>query len=155
MTGKSFLKRLLDMPFTGRKHVFAERGAHGSGLPTNSAAFDLGRCIVSKKHKLIYNALWQIPYTPVDFAGDPHWKELQQMHKDGKLSPEMERLYFAERRPMFELYDLEADPAEMTNLAGKQETAEVEKELKAALQEWMILERDFLPLPVPPPPANR
>ena len=24
-------------------------------------------------------------------------------------------------------------------------------ELKAALQEWMILQRDFLPLPVPPP----
>src|SRR5262249_18290668 len=79
MTGKSFLKRLLDMPFAGRKYVFAERGAHGSGLPTNSAAFDLGRCVVTQKHKLIYNALWQIPYWPVDFAGDPHWKELQQM----------------------------------------------------------------------------
>jgi hypothetical protein len=51
---------------------------------------------------------------------------------------------------MFELYDLEADPAEMKDLAGTQDAAAVEKELKAALKEWMILERDFLPLPVPP-----
>jgi N-sulfoglucosamine sulfohydrolase len=151
MTGKSFLKALNDTPHVGRKYVFAERGAHGSGLPTNSAAFDLGRCVVTKRHKFIYNALWQIPYTPVDFAGDAHWQELQQMHKDGKLSAELSKLYFAEKRPMFELYDLDADPAEMTNLAGKKEMAESERELKAALQEWMILEHDFLPLPVPPP----
>ncbi len=151
MTGRSFLKPLRGEPFDGRKYVFSERGAHGSGLPANSAAFDLGRCVVTKTRKLIYNALWQVPYTPVDFAGDPFWKELQQLNKDGKLAPEFSRLYFSPTRPMFELYDLSADPAEMKNLAGKAEAAAVEKELKAALQEWMILQRDFLPLPVPPP----
>jgi len=150
MTGRSFLKLLRGEPFKGRRYVFAERGAHGSGLPTSSAAFDLGRCVISRKYKLIYNALWQLPYTPVDFAGDPFWKELRQMHADGKLSPEMAKLYFSPTRPMFELYDLEADPAEMKNLAGGRETAAVEKEFKGILQEWMLLQRDFLPLPVPP-----
>lgn len=155
MTGRSFLKLLRGEPTEGRKYVFSERGAHGSGLPNNSAAFDLGRCVVTRKHKLIYNALWQIPYTPVDFANDPFWKELQQLNKDGKLAPEMSKLYFAEKRPMLELYDLEADPAEMKNLAGTAEAAGVEKELKAALQEWMILQRDFVPLPVPPPAEKK
>ena len=150
MTGKSFLKLLKGEPFEGRRYVFAERGAHGQGLPTNTANFDLGRCVISKKHKLIYNALWQLPYWPVDFAGDAMWKELQQMHKDGKLSPEIDRLYFAPTRPMFELFDLEADPSELKNLAGTKEAAAVERELKGALEEWMILQRDFLPLPVPP-----
>jgi N-sulfoglucosamine sulfohydrolase len=154
MTGRSLLKLLRGEPFEGRKYVFAERGAHGGGLPTNSANFDLGRCVITKTHKLIYNALWQIPYWPVDFAGDAFWKELQQMHKDGKLSAELDRLYFSPTRPMFELFDLVADPAELANLAGKPAAAEVEKELKAALQEWMILQHDFLPLPVPPPPAR-
>ena len=83
----------------------------------------MGRCVITRKHKLIYNALWQLPYTPVDFAGDAFWKELQQMHKDGKLTPELDRLYFAPTRPMFELFDLEADPAELTNLAGRRESA--------------------------------
>ena len=32
------------------------------------------------------------------------------MNKDGKLSPELSQLYFSPTRPMFELYDLEADP---------------------------------------------
>jgi len=151
MTGRSFLKLLRGEPFEGRRYVFAERGAHGSGLPTNTAAFDLGRCVIGKRHKLIYNALWQLPYTPVDFAGDSFWKELQQLHKDGKLAPEFSRLYFSPTRPMFEVYDLKADPNELRNLAGQAEAAAVQRELLAALQEWMILQRDFLPLPVPPP----
>ncbi|HEY5316313.1 MAG TPA: sulfatase [Pirellulales bacterium] len=147
MTGRSFLELLLGQPYQPRTYIFAERGAHGSGLPTNSANFDLGRAIVSKTHKLIYNALWQLPYTPVDFAGDDFWKELQAQHASGKLSPELDRLYFAPQRSMFELYDLVADPAEMHNLDGKPETAALERDLKAQLEVWMIREHDFLPLP--------
>jgi arylsulfatase A-like enzyme len=155
MTGRSFLPLLTGGKHAPREYVFAQRGAHGSGLPTNSALFDLGRCAVGKRHKLIYNALWQIPYTPVDFAGDAMWKELVQMNADGKLAPELSKLYFAPTRPMFELYDLEADPAELKNLAGTADAAEVERALKAALQEWMILQRDFVPLPVPPPAKKK
>jgi N-sulfoglucosamine sulfohydrolase len=154
MSGQSFLPLLQGEKYTAREYVFAQRGAHGSGLPTNSAAFDLGRCVVSKKYKLIYNALWQIPYHPVDFANDEMWRELVQMHKAGKLSPEHSALYFADRRPMFELYDLEADPHELKNIAGTPDATE-EKKLNAVLQEWMILQRDFVPLPVPPPPAKK
>lgn len=151
MSGKSFLPLLKGEKYTPREYVFAQRGAHGSGLPTNSAAFDLGRCVVGKRHKLIYNALWQIPYHPVDFAGDAMWKELQQLNADGKLPAEVSKLYFRPTRPMFELYDLESDPNEVSNLAGTKGAADTEKGLKAALQEWMILQRDFVPLPVPPP----
>jgi len=149
MTGRSFLRLLRGQPFDGRQYVFAERGAHGGFLPENSACFDLIRCVVSRRYKLIYNALWQIPSTPVDFAGEPFWKELQQMNAEGRLSPEMSRVYFATTRPMFELYDLQNDPREFENLAGKTSAATVEYELKAALQEWMILQRDFVPLPIP------
>jgi N-sulfoglucosamine sulfohydrolase len=155
MTGKSFLPLLKGEKYEPREYVFAQRGAHGSGLPTNSAAFDLGRCVVSRKHKLIYNALWQIPYHPVDFANDELWKELVQLNQDGKLSPELSKMYFSPTRPMFELYDLETDPNELKNLAGTKGVAEVEKRLKSALQEWMILQRDFVPLPVPPPAKKK
>ncbi|MCI0392294.1 MAG: sulfatase [Acidobacteria bacterium] len=154
MTGRSFLKLLRGESYTGRQYVFSERGAHGSGLPTGTSPFDLGRVVIGKRYKLIYNALWQLPYQPVDFAGDVFWKELQQMNKDGKLSPLLSRLYFSPARPMFELFDLEADPNEFNNLIGGEEHATIERELKAALQEWMILERDYLPLPVPPNPRR-
>jgi len=155
MTGRSFLKVLRGEPDEGRTYVFSERGAHGSSLPSGSNGFDLARCVVSKRYKLIYNALWQIPYVPVDFNNDAFWKELQAMNAEGRLSPEMSRVYFSPTRPMFELYDLRDDPREFENLAGKKDFAEVEHELKTALQEWMILERDFLPLPIPRGPRPK
>jgi N-sulfoglucosamine sulfohydrolase len=155
MTGQSFVHILRGEKVPGRTRVFSERGAHGSGLPTNSAQFDLGRVVVTRKHKLIYNALWQLPYAPVDFMGDPLWKDLRERHESGKLEPRFSKLYFADHRPMFELYDLEADPNEFRNLIGNPEAAAVEADLKASLQEWMILQRDYVPLPVPPPPARQ
>lgn len=154
MSGRSAVKLLRGTAHEGRKYVFAQRGAHGSGLPTASNNFDLARAVVTRKHKLIYNALWQLPYVPVDFSGDALWKDLEQRHRDGNLTPEFARLYFAPTRPMFELFDLEADPAELTNLAGRAEVAAVERELKEALHEWMILQRDFVPLPLPPLPKK-
>ena len=123
-------------------------GPTAAACPNNSAAFDLGRCVVGQRYKLIYNALWQLPYTPVDFAGDPFWKELQQMNAEGKLSPELSRLYFSPTRPMFELYDLQNDPNEFKNLIRTPEGAAMERQLREVLQEWMILERDYLPLPI-------
>ena len=150
MTGKSFVKLLRGEPFEARPFVFAERGAHGSNLPGNSADFDLGRVVVSKTHKLIYNAMGHLPYWPVDFAKDDLWNELVTMHEAGKLEAKSEKLYFAPKRPMFELYDLTNDPGEFHNVAGDVNAVSYERELKAAMQEWMMLQRDFLPLPVPP-----
>ena len=70
------------------------------------------------------------------------------MNSEGKLSPEMSRIYFPPTRPVFELYDLQKDPREFENLAGRPEFANIEHELKLALTEWMIMERDYLPLPI-------
>ena len=49
---------------------------------------------------------------------------------------------------MFEIYDLEKDPFEMTNLAGRPEMAVLEHRLLLDLTEWMVQQRDFVPLPV-------
>ena len=59
----------------------------------------------------------------------------------------MSSTYFATPRPVYELYDLEADPSELENLSGKAEFAKIEKELREALAEKMILDWDYLPLP--------
>ena len=72
------------------------------------------------------------------------------MHEEKKLASDLAPLYFAPHRPMFELFDLQSDPSELKNLSGQPGSAAIEKQLKAALQEWMILERDFVPLPVTP-----
>ena len=150
MTGKTFKPLIEGKKHDGHRYVFAERGPHGSELPTSTVHFDLSRCVIGDRYKLIYRAMWQLPYAPNDFYSQPFWAELQQMSLDGKLKEPWNSLYFSPQRPMFDLYDLEKDPHELENLAGKVEFAKIEEELKEALQKWMILNQDHIPLPVPP-----
>jgi N-sulfoglucosamine sulfohydrolase len=148
MTGRSFLAALRGGAYEPRRYVFTERGAHGDLLPVGSAEFDLSRSIVSATHKLIYNATWQLPYVPVDFMGQPFWTDIKERARWGTLAPTFERLLLAPSRPMFELYDLAADPYEMTNLAGRPDVAELEHRMLLDLTAWMIQQRDVVPLPV-------
>lgn len=54
-----------------------------------------------------------------------------------------------------ELYDLQTDPYELTNLAGKPEYAELEARLEARLEEFLAAaEKTALPPPPPPPPQE-
>ena len=148
MTGRSFLGALRGAAYTPRRYVFTERGAHGDLLPVGSAEFDLSRSVVSPTHKLIYNATWQLPYVPVDFMGQPFWTDIKERSRWGTLAPTFERLLLAPTRPIFELYDLTADPFEMTNLSGGPEVADLEHQMLLDLTRWMIQQRDFVPLPV-------
>jgi N-sulfoglucosamine sulfohydrolase len=148
MTGKSFKSLVLGEKYVPNSYVFSQRGAHGSGLPESTGAFDLSRSVIGSQYKLIYNAMPKMSYTPVDFSGGAFWKELSSMNKNGSLDPKYSKLFFAFPRPMFEMYDLKADPFEMNNLYGRPELKSQEKELLKALNKWMILSRDFLPLPI-------
>lgn len=149
MTGKSFLQTLTGEEKDVREYVFAVRGAHGYELPLNSGVFDLSRVVFNKKYKLIYNPLWQLPYYPVDFGGNKFWKELIQFNNENKLDKRFSgTTLFTKQRPMFELYDLEKDPGEFVNLSGKEEYREIEHRMKGAMQRWMIIYRDVVPLPI-------
>jgi hypothetical protein len=99
--------------------------------------------------KLIYNCTPHMEYSPVDSANDPGWKQVKAAHAAGTLPAELDRAYFTLPRPVLELFDLDNDPSELNNLIGKPEHAAIQDELLRALQEKMILDYDFLPLPLP------
>ncbi len=151
MTGRSFLRHLNGQSYEARKHIFGARLYHGS-VPfdsnTKANTFDLSRCARNTRYKLIYNCTPQMEYWPVDSGNDPGWQQMVSAHNEGKLPPEIDRAYFKRPRLVFELYDLETDSGELKNLAGQPELAAIEKELKIALQEKMIIDYDFLPLPL-------
>ena len=151
MSGRSFLRHLTGQHYAARKHVFGARLHHGSSgftSTTKANTFDLSRCVRTATHKLIYNCTPQMEYAPVDSAGGPGWTQMTAAHQEGKLAPAIDRAYFQRPRPVFELFDLANDPNEFHNLAGKPEVADIEKELKIALQEKMITDYDYLPLPL-------
>jgi hypothetical protein len=136
---------------------------------------DYQRAITGRRYKLIYNAQPGQPYSPVDQGGrflDPAqdtseigkhevlpaiarndearalgpWKDIVQAHRAGKLPALYERIYFQRPRPIFELYDLQNDPYELTNLAGKPDYKAIEIELRERLDTWMVLSHDYLPM---------
>lgn len=151
MSGRSFLSVLRGGDGEHRKYIFGARLTHGSAPvteTTKASTFDLSRCVRSKSHKLIYNCTPQMEYQPVDSSNEPGWKEMVAANKAGTLDPKLSKAYFG-KRPVLEVYDLDKDPSELNNLAGRPEVADVQKELTIALTEKMMLDYDFLPLPLP------
>lgn len=151
MSGKSFLPLLTGRPHEKRKYVFAARVHHGNGAftaQTKANQFDLSRCVRSDRWKVIYNCTPQMEYWPVDSANDAGWQQILAAHQEGKLKPEHERAYFSKPRPVLELYDLQKDPSELENLAERPELGDTLREHLIALQEKMIVDRDYLPAPL-------
>jgi N-sulfoglucosamine sulfohydrolase len=150
MTGTSFLPLLLGQQHQPQQHIFMERGPHGSGPVTvnmTNSTYDLSRAVRSDRYKFIYNCTPWLPYSPVDSASGPLWKSIEAANTAGSLAPELRSTYFTTPRPVYELYDLEADPSELTNLSGQPQVAQVEAELRLALAKKMIRDFDYLPLP--------
>ncbi len=146
MTGVDFSHTLLGKKGENREWVFAERAAHAEDLPVTTKDFDLIRCLVTDRYKMIYNPVRELAYWPVDFSYEPCWLDLVEKNRIGQLDRKWQQLYFS-TRPMFELYDLENDPQELVNLAGSAEYADVEKKLRNIMAEKMLLDRDYVPLP--------
>ena len=157
ISGVSFLPALKGEPFAKeRKYVFGQRGPHGGATfdeHTTSSGVDYSRCVRSGHYKLIYNVTPNIRYTPVDSAANPSWKDMTKAHEQQQLASEFETLYFTSPRPVYER-DLDADPDELHNLYGEKKTTLVLHELKTAMQEKMILDYDYLPLPIPANPKR-
>lgn len=105
--GASFASRLLDSGDAPR------RGEPVFGVYHNGAC----RSVRTETHKLIWN-LCPEPYaTPVP----------QRLDGTGP----------GEARPVWELYDLQADPHEFCNLAGTDTTLELEVSLRETLLTWL------------------
>jgi len=146
MSGISFLPVLLGQAFTGRDHLFAERGFH-AGPITRTDGFDLSRSVVTRRYNFIYNALPDRAYWPVDMdEKNIAWEAVIKAHEAGTLPKDQDARYFSKPRPTFELYDLEADPFELHNLTGQDSVKTIEEELRKKMDRWMVREGDSLPL---------
>jgi arylsulfatase A-like enzyme/glycerophosphoryl diester phosphodiesterase len=69
----------------------------------------------------------------------PVWKLISQLGAEGKLTDWQKSFYLAERMPAEELYNMDADPWSMTNLAAseKAEHQTACKRLRHALDKWL------------------
>ena len=133
-------RNLLAAP-AGERTVFFERNWHDN--------LDFIRGVRGGRHLLLHNFRPEIPYRPTDdLAESPAWKAIEALHRQKKLSPALERRYFAVPRPVVELYDLETDP--LRDLAADPAEAPRVRALEQALSDWMVATNDFLPPPIQP-----
>ena len=109
--------------------------------------YDMMRTARDKRYRYIHNYMPHLIYGQhVQYMfGMPSMKVWERMYRDGNLSgpPRI----FWEEKPEEELYDLQADPSEVRNLAASPEHQPILKRMRAALREHLLAVRDngFIP----------
>ena len=128
MHGRSLRPVLQSKEVPWRDYLVAEFHFHGR------RPFYPRRAIRDHRYKLIHNLLAGKAKPSPSIDGDPAYEESQtEAFKDTPAQRAFER--FADP-PEFELYDLENDPIEFANLAGKPGMKEVEGLLRRALMQY-------------------
>jgi arylsulfatase A-like enzyme len=97
------------------------------------------RMVRTSKWKYIRNFLPQRPHLQPNAYKDSKAivKRLRELHDSGTLTGLPEQLLFAPARAPEELYDLEADPFEVRNLASDPSHDAALKEMRGRLDRWM------------------
>lgn len=86
----------------------------------------------------------------------PTMREMRRLNAEGRLSGAA-ALFFRETKPVEELFDTEADPHEVVNLADRPEHAETLKRMRAALERWQeeVYDSGLIPEPLLVTPIER
>ncbi len=135
MDGYSFLPVIEGVSQPQRDHVFAayHRG-HARILET--------RALHTSKFGYIYNAWADQPRTggKIEFSAD---NKISILGPLAEKEPEVkERMEFFRHRPVEELYDYRNDPHALNNLAADNAYAEVLKDMRNKMVEWMKAKGD-------------
>ena len=126
--GRSFARLLGDPAGSIRPAVFAEHNWHDF-TARERAARDL-------RYKLIVNERPDLPGTPpADAVRGTTFQEMRRLRDEGRL-PAAAASVFATPRPREELYDLDADPHELTNLADDPRHEPALRRLREELATW-------------------
>jgi uncharacterized sulfatase len=141
LDGRSFKDVLHGESNSHRKQIFA---THSGDRKMNVF---LSRSIRTDRYKLIWNPYPEFAFTThIDLllrenCGDyfKQWKELAKT--DPKAAATVARHH---GRPEFELFDLQNDPEEMTNLAGDPQLADLQRDLFSDLETWIKSQTDQL-----------
>jgi arylsulfatase A-like enzyme len=129
--GRSFLQVLKGQGDSQRTEVYA---AHTGDTQMNQAPM---RCIRTPRYKYIENLASDIRYTTHVNKGpttQSYYADWVSRADDDQAAKQIVDRY--ERRPPEELYDLQADPFELTNLADDAGHAEIKSQLRERLHQW-------------------
>jgi arylsulfatase A-like enzyme len=129
MQGVSLAPIFEDVSGQPRKLAFSEHNWHDYEA--------LGRSVRMDNFLFLRNFRPQQPWQgPADSVRSPSHIRLQKLRDSKKLSDAQSDVFLAPR-PEVELYRVDQDPHQLTNLAGKAEFANVQRKLDGLLSQWM------------------
>ena len=114
-----------------REYVYATRDRYDE-------TYDMVRAVRDRRFKYIRNCRPELPYLGwIPYRNrHPIVQEMWRLHMAGELD-EHQSLMF-QSRPTEELYDTDADPYEINNLANHSGYEAVLMRLRAALDAWLL-----------------
>ena len=135
--GHSFARLLDDPAAKIREYAFAEHNWHDYDAHQ--------RAVRTERFKYIRNFDVNLPNTPpADAVRSPTFQTMRKLRDARKLAAEQMGC-FIKPKPGEELYDCDADPHELRNLASDPAHAETLKRLREELARWQGETRDPMP----------
>jgi uncharacterized protein (TIGR02145 family) len=137
LAGVPVPKHMHGRPFWGdqkgppREHVFAARDRMDERV-------DHVRAVRDRRFKYVRNYRTDLPrYQDIDYRRQmATMRDILRLRDEGKLDP-VQSLWFEPTKPEEELYDTEADPHEVRDLAGDPAHRAPLERLRAALDGWL------------------
>ena len=105
---------------------------------------ECSRSVTTQHFKYIRNYMPEVPWDAHQAYLDlnrPAVHVMRRLKSEDVLSP-TELTFFRDHKPLEELYDLENDPHELTNLAGNPQFADVLEQHRLFEQQWLSRYRD-------------
>ncbi len=102
-------------------------------------AYDFSRTMRDKKYRYIRNYTPYLPLSqPITYMDrTPILQEMRRLHAAGKLPEGPQMQFLRPTKPARELYDTDADPHNIHNLADDPKYAKVVDRMQKALDDWM------------------
>lgn len=140
LQGQAFLGRNQAQP---RHYIYGARDRMDE-------AYDCIRTVRDKRFRYFRNYMpWQPYAQSINYMDEmPMAGELRRLHAEGKLNPGQER-WFAPDKPLEELYDVDADPHELNNLAADPAYARDLRRLREVQLQWAEATGDLGLIPEP------
>jgi arylsulfatase A-like enzyme len=134
MQGQAFLGEQRAEP---RDFIFGYRGRADD-------MYEVSRAIHTGEHIYVRHYMPYLPYIQRGRIFDDSktsMRELRRLQKAGELPPPAERMWHP--KPKEELYDLQADPNELNNLADSPQHQELKAQMHRRLTDYMVEARDI------------
>jgi N-sulfoglucosamine sulfohydrolase len=129
--------------FLGEQAGAARKFVYGARDRVDEA-FDVSRSVRDERFLYIRNYMPHHSWMPPEWYSDqsPMRGELRHLLRTGKLNS-AQLTYAGERKPVEELYDTQADPPQLTNLASSSQHQERIQQMRQQLRHWLLETRDL------------